>query len=191
MRLLIALTAMMMITACGQRQQYAADAIAGVDALERISAHPAQAAPIAAGTRAYVAATAGTAQAALPAPSRGPDAILADPPAYQSQAEVAEQQATAGWWARAAAWTGGVLLAALALLKTIPGAHRPVVTVLDALLSNRADREQQRCQAQVTEAGATVARLALALHPELRDHVPSALRPALDALSPASEQAAT
>lgn len=148
--------ALLALTACASqtRRQSAADAIAGVDALESVAAPEAAqiAGQVAAGTKGHIAATAGAKQTDLPAPTQTPDQIIAAPDQYRQSGEDAEAAAAAGFWKQVAGWGGAALLTVLGVLKFVPGAHTPVVGLLQRLLENRLDRTARERQEGLAQA---------------------------------------
>lgn len=178
--LLITLLVLSSCTSARQKQA-AADAIAGVDALEQFA--PPQAATIAAGTRSYVAAVAQTKQKDLPTPTRTADEIIGDPEAYQKAGAKAEEDATSGtFWA----WLGGAGLGLLGVLRFIPGAHQPIVSVVQTLLESKIDKAAREKEESLAKGARTmIAVIEKYGTPEIKAYiqkkVPSVAKDAIDA----------
>lgn len=106
--------AILLLAGCGrepQRNQAAADALAGTDAMVLVAP---EVQPIATGTADHILAARGVERRdQLPPPRMQPAAIVANVPAYQEQGKAAIQESLSpGWWA--AIIGGGIGLLGLA-----------------------------------------------------------------------------
>lgn len=122
---LLTLICFVLLTGCTSRQQKqdAADAVAGVEAME-ITASPTlpdNVKPafgmLAAGVKSFIAAVAQIKLAELPPPTKAPEEVAVDPQQYMHDAQQAEKDAAAGFWA---AIGGGALLLLAAVRKFGP-----------------------------------------------------------------------
>jgi len=145
--------ALIALTGCDERKQSASNALAGVDALESLAAPAAAgvAGEIASGIKANIAATAGTKQADLPPPNQTPDQIVADPGRYREDAEAAEAKATLGFLRQLAGWGSAVGLTLLGIARFWPGAHQPIVSLIQRMLENRVDRQTREREEGLAE----------------------------------------
>ena len=136
---------------CTARRQNAADAVAGIHALQTISdpASAAVAQTVAIAASQHAAAAAGTTVAKLPAPTMTPAAIVADPQKYQHQAQAATE--SVGFWL---AVGGGILtgLVTLAAVVRQTGIGGPLVTLAAAVLENAGQRFKRKETEQLAAA---------------------------------------
>lgn len=142
--LIAAVLCMFAFLGCGGgraiRERAAANAMHGTDAL----AQTPEERVLAEGVKLNIETAADMRRADLPPPN----ADVTKPEDYAANAREAQKQAdeAGGVWGTVTAWaTGGVLLV-LGLLKAVPGAHRPVVSMLDKLLSNKTDRRGRKAE---------------------------------------------
>jgi hypothetical protein len=129
------------------RELAAANAMHGTDALAQTPEEQV----LAEGVKRNIETAADMDRHDLPAPN----ADVTDPETYAANAQETHKQAeeAGSVWGRVTAWaTGGVLLV-LGALKAVPGAHRPVVRVLDRILSNKADRQSREAEGLLRELG--------------------------------------
>lgn len=177
MRFLALLVVLLVLGGCAgreMRRQAAADAGAGADVLAT-SPGPEVAKPVAEGVKINAALAAGEVDASkLPPPTRSPEAIAKDPGGYLKGAkDAAVEYAKQTSWL---AWAGGAGLFVLGLLRMVPGAHLPIVGVLQVLLENAADRATRKRKEDLAVAGSNMVAIIESLPPE-------ATKPVRDAIS--------
>jgi len=150
----ILLPLLLLLTACGEarqlQKQAASDAIAGTEALAATDT-PKQAAPIIAeGVKTNVETAVGEKRKDLPPPKMTPPAIAAQPQPYLSNAQATQTAfyETNSFWA----WIGGALLTILGILRFVPGAHQPIVSLVQTLLENKMDRAARQKKEGLIEA---------------------------------------
>jgi hypothetical protein len=144
----------LLLTACGEsrqlQKQAASDAIAGTEALES-SATPKQAVPvIAEGVKTNVETAVGEKRKDLPPPKMPAATIAGQSQAYLNNAQATQKafyESNSFW-----AWAGGGLLAVLGILRFIPGAHQPIVSLVQTLLENRIDRAARQRKEGLVDA---------------------------------------
>jgi hypothetical protein len=179
----VALWSFLSLCSCGEatgiRRQAAADAIAGVEAITDAGQEV-----VAEGAKIHVETAVGAKRAELPAPTRTPQAIKDAPDAYATDAKKlqADADAAGSFWA----WAGGGLLAILGVLRFVPGAHQPIVSVVRKLLENRVDRQTREREEGLAQAARTMAQVIEQCGlPEVKQGVakklPSGAKDALDA----------
>ena len=129
MKYLILTLAFLVLTACAQQRQDAANAVAGIDALETLSEAP-EAPAIAEGARQYVLAShrlEGRHQ--LPQPNRLPQEIIEYPAEYGREAEAAVASAQSSWLLAGAGGLTALLLMGWGAVRK-SGVGGPIVEVI-------------------------------------------------------------
>lgn len=136
---------LLLLSSCAaqSRDQHAADALAGLDALPLAS--PEVLPEISKGIEAHIEAIAGARRADLPPPTQTPQQILSAPSAYRGDAERRRDDTLS-----AAGWFGWILAgtAVLAGAIKVTGAGGPVGFLLLSVLENSTQRRAR----QKTEA---------------------------------------
>ena len=129
------------------RDQAAADAIAGVDAMVMVAP---ETAPIGVGVELHALATRGKERRdQLPAPQMAPAAIVADADIYQDQGRKAVKDSlSVGFWAAA----GGVLVLALGAIKAT-GLGGSIVTAAASLLLSAKQKVEERRRGDMAGVG--------------------------------------
>ena len=148
-KILAGLMLCLTVVGCGsERKQNAADAIAGVEAVELYGA---DIATVAGPTKLYIASASGSLIEDLPAPSIPPHQVERRLAQYQQGAK--ESQEGLGFWAQIAAWGGGFAAIALGLARTL-GIGGPLVGVAESILvSRQGKREKEKQRELATVAG--------------------------------------
>ena len=163
MRGFFAVIAALCLVACasGARDQAAADAYAGAQAV----AHAApQLAPVAGGIAVNALATRGAQSPDdLPAPLMAPVDILLQPDVYRAQAEKTHSESmSSGFWAM----LGGGALLALGVVSRL-GLGGPIVGVLSGILENAATKKQRQKAQSLAGFGVTAIEIIEALPEEI------------------------
>lgn len=134
-----------------ERKQGASDGISGTIALEHLASFVDEylARKISEGVQNNILAAAGVESSELPPPTQTPKQIAEDPERYVAQSED-NKKASLSW----GVWSiiGGGVLAVLGFIKTIPGAHQPIVGALQWMLENKADRRQRAAKDAANKA---------------------------------------
>lgn len=135
----LAIPFLLILAGCASqaRDQAAADALAGIDAMAQVA--PATA-PIASGASDHVLATRGVRdRSELPAPQMQPAAIVAAPEDYQAQGKQAIED-SAGWGVLAG--IGSALVLALGVARQL-GVGGPLVGIAEWVLTSGRQRAQE------------------------------------------------
>ena len=138
-RLILCVIIAALLTDCGlsaRQTQNLSDGLAGIEAVQPRVADDPVATAVLAGAHDHVEAV--TEGEALPPPKRTPVAIAADPSGYAADAHQAmhDAQAFVPWWG----WLAGAGVAALGVLRLIPGVGGAVADTAWRLLAPHQDK---------------------------------------------------
>ena len=149
----LALATALMLCGCAGRQhqkQAAANGIAGVDAIATTPAEKV----IGEGIKTNIETAVGEMRDKLPKASRTPEQIKDDPTGYADEAKETQEA-----WLRSKSfwgWCSAGLLAVLGVLRFVPGAHQPIVSLVRGVLESRADKETRAKEEGLARAARTM-----------------------------------
>jgi glucose/arabinose dehydrogenase len=151
--LIAAICVAVAMCACAGRKhqkQAASNAMAGVDAIATTPDEKV----IGEGIKTNIETAVGEMRDRLPESARTPAQITEDPKGYVAEAEATQQA-----WIKSKSlwgWVSAGVLTVLGILRFVPGAHQPIVSLVRGVLESRADKETREREEGLARAARTM-----------------------------------